>query len=115
MKMKKVNKTVYCLEIKKDCGLFNFHIWANGIKEAIELAVEVYNNKNYNDDLPKNRGNVDIKDVKVKRVYNRDTEGHAISVSWMPMVSNIDDYRSSCVNNFIDEISKVIDNFEEGV
>jgi len=115
MKMKKVNKTIYCLEIKKDCGEFYFHIWAYNIKEAKELALEVYNNKNYNENLPKDRELASINDVIVKKVYNRETESHVVSVTWMPKINNSDDYRSNCVNSFIDEISKIIDNFEEGV
>ena len=111
--MKKKNKTVYFLTINNSYGFFQFHVWATCLHEAKSLVIDVYNNQNYDDNLPKNRHQIKVDEVVVENIYEKKIKSHVISSDWSPSIQNADDYSTNCVNNFIDEMSKVIDEFED--
>ena len=110
--MKKINKTIYFLILENEHGSFQFHAWANSIDDAKQIAVEVYNNKNYNEELPRNRGEVTKEDFELKQIYNRETKSHVLSINGSGFKKIFDD-KFDKIDSFLDSMSKAIEDFED--
>lgn len=111
MKMKKFNKTIYFLILENEHGCFQFHVWAKDLNDAKMRASEVYNNENYNEELPRGRGKVSEENFELKKTYTRETKSHVLSIDSSDSFKLFDDGLGK-IDSFLDSVSKAIEDFE---